>query len=166
MFPKNKIDKIEKKTKANKFQTGIGTELGSFLLNNNNKGGKKRRLSQYEILNKNLNKINIISNNINYINNSEIDYQKKNKPQRIYSIRKKREKILSQINLNIQKTNQNLNNPEEFYSSYFNSLLQGKINNEKTTKRNSVIFARENEDISKVSKEKLNRNSLYKINLS
>ena len=33
--------------------------------------------------------------------------------------------LLSKISFNIQKTNQNLNNPEEFYSNYFNSLLEG-----------------------------------------
>ena len=108
-FNKNKNDK---NSKINKFETGIGIELGNSLLNN--KSGKKRRLTQHEILNKNLNKINIVNNNINYINNSVVDYQKKSKPKRISSIRKKRDNknLLSQINLNIQKTNQNLNNPE------------------------------------------------------
>ena len=60
--------------------------------------------------------------------------QKNNKPKKISSIKKKKDNslsnnnsnLLSQINLNIQKTNQNLNNPEQFYSSYFNSLLEGK----------------------------------------
>ena len=37
--------------------------------------------------------------------------------------------ILSKINLNIQKTNQNLNNPDEFYSNYFHSLLEGENKN-------------------------------------
>ena len=35
--------------------------------------------------------------------------------------------LLSQIDLNIEKTNQNLNNPNEFYSNYFNYLLEEKI---------------------------------------
>ena len=39
--------------------------------------------------------------------------------------KKRRDNILSKINLNIQKTNQNLNNPKEFYSNYFYSLLEG-----------------------------------------
>ena len=37
--------------------------------------------------------------------------------------KKKKDNLLSKINLNIQKTNQNLNNPDEFYSNYFHSLL-------------------------------------------
>ena len=40
--------------------------------------------------------------------------------------KKRRDNILSKINLNIQKTNQNLNNPEEFYSNYFHSILGGE----------------------------------------
>ena len=132
LFINNKIDK---NSKINKIQTGPGVEL------------KKGKVSQFETLNKNVNKINIINNNINYIKNSTLDRQKNNKPKKISSIKKKRDNslsnnnsnLLSQINLNIQKTNQNLNNPEQFYSSYFNSLLEGK-KNEKTVKRNSIFY--------------------------
>ena len=42
--------------------------------------------------------------------------------------KKKKNDLLSQIDFNIEKTNQNLNNPEEFYSNYFNYLLEEKIN--------------------------------------
>ena len=38
--------------------------------------------------------------------------------------KKKKDNLLFQINLNIQKTNLNLNNPDEFYSNYFQSLLK------------------------------------------
>ena len=41
--------------------------------------------------------------------------------------RKRRASIINTINSNIKKTNQNLNNPDEFYSNYFNSLLKGEI---------------------------------------
>ena len=42
---------------------------------------------------------------------------------------KRKNSLLNKINLNIQKTNQNLNNPDEFYSNYFQSLLEvEKIN--------------------------------------
>jgi hypothetical protein len=41
--------------------------------------------------------------------------------------KKKKDNLLSQINFNIQKTNQNLNNPDEFYSNYFNFLLEGEM---------------------------------------
>ena len=43
-------------------------------------------------------------------------------------IKKKKNDLLSQIDLNIEKTNQNLNNPDQFYSNYFNYLLEEKIN--------------------------------------
>ena len=143
-------NKKDKNLKINKLQNGFGHEIENSL--SNNKVGKKRRLSQPEILNYN-------------INNLEIDSPKKNKPKKISSIKKKRDNnLLSQINLNIQKTNQNLNNPEEFYSSYFNSLLERK-KNEKTTKRNSV-FLPEKVNISNILEEKVNRNNLFKINES
>ena len=38
--------------------------------------------------------------------------------------KKKKDNLLSKINFNIQKTNQNLNNPDEFYSNYFHSILE------------------------------------------
>lgn len=51
--------------------------------------------------------------------------------------RKRRASIINTINFNIKKTNQNLNNPEEFYSNYFQLLLdvenknKGKNDNKK-----------------------------------
>lgn len=48
---------------------------------------------------------------------------------RCESNHKRRKTLLNKINLNILKTNQNLNNPDEFYSNYFQSLLEnGKKN--------------------------------------
>ena len=41
--------------------------------------------------------------------------------------KKRKDNLLSKISLNIQKTSQNLNNPEEFYNNYFNSLLIEEI---------------------------------------
>ena len=38
--------------------------------------------------------------------------------------KKKKQNLLSTINLNIEKNSQNINNPDAFYSSYFQSLLQ------------------------------------------
>ena len=43
----------------------------------------------------------------------------------INKTKKKKDDLFSKINLNIQKTNENLNNPEEFYSNYFHSILEG-----------------------------------------
>ena len=45
-----------------------------------------------------------------------------------FKTKKKKDDLLSQIDLNIEKTNQNLNNPDQFYSNYFNYLLEEKIN--------------------------------------
>ena len=144
----------------NKFQTGIGNQLTNSLLNN--KIGKKRKLTQQEVINKNTNKVNIINNNINYINNSITDFQKKYGAKRNSSVigpflkpRRGKDNLLSQINFNIQKTNQNLNNPEEFYSSYFNSLLEGRINS--SNKKNTIFYSRHRTDTTKLSKDKEKR---------
>ena len=51
--------------------------------------------------------------------------------------KKKKDNLLFQINLNIQKTNLNLNNPDEFYSNYFQSLLKTKKKNIKGKMRYS-----------------------------
>ncbi len=58
------------------------------------------------------------------INNSFLDSQ-----EGIKSCKNENKKdiLLSKINFNIQRTNQNLNNPEEFYSNYFNSILERKL---------------------------------------
>lgn len=52
-------------------------------------------------------------------NNSSNDFSKK----------KKNISLLSKINSNIIKTNQNLNNPDEFYSNYFQSILEEEKKN-------------------------------------
>jgi len=43
--------------------------------------------------------------------------------------KKRRASIINTINFNIKKTNQNLNNPDEFYSNYFQLLLEDKKKN-------------------------------------
>ena len=163
-----KIGKIEK-INSNKFQTGIGKNL---MFNNlfENKTLKKKK-SQKELVNKNTNKVNIINNNINYINNSIIDFQKKRRIKKNSSMidnflrPKKKDNLLSQINFNIQQTNQNLNNPEEFYSSYFNSLLEGKINKDNKGRRNTIFFAPNRKDNLFKDKPKIkNKNNIYKTN--
>ena len=60
--------------------------------------------------------------------------------------KKKKGNLLSQINLNIQKTNQNLNNPDEFYSSYFKAILgnEQKIEARKSKRRASAICCSNN----------------------
>ena len=43
--------------------------------------------------------------------------------------KKRRASLINTINLNIEKTNQNLNNPDEFYSNYFQLLLEDRNKN-------------------------------------
>ena len=62
--------------------------------------------------------------------------------------------LLSQINLNIEKTNQNLNNPDEFYSNYFNYLLQEKRKGKKNTSNETGFFGQLKKDNSEQKKEK------------
>ena len=167
---------VKNKKSANKFQTGIGSELlgNTFLMNK--LGKKKIGLNNGPSLRNGSNNlssmIHISSfNNLSNINNSFQDIQKKIVRKRRNSLiinnnnnsknRKNQDNLLSLINLNIQKTNQNLNNPDEFYSNYFNFLLEGEI--EKKNQRsninaqNSDFFAASAIDLPKVKKEKIMR---------
>ena len=82
-------------------------------------------------------KSNSISKNKTIISNQ--DFLKK----------RKKDSLLSKINTNIEKTNQNLNNPDEFYSNYFQSLLEGeKVNLGKNEKKRLSIFINNNHNFS------------------
>ena len=130
---------LKSKKINNKFKTGIGAELFEHSHMNMriiNKFGNRKIANkglQYKFSNNNINNINIINNN-NIFNNSSKELQKRlNKTRRNSLVvskfqrsQKKKDSLLSQINFNIQKTNQNLNNPDEFYSNYFNFLLEGE----------------------------------------
>ena len=159
---RNKKDKINQ----NIFPSLIESDFDDKLIN---KKRQKRRENQREISDKNANKINIINNNINYINNSIIDIQKKVKGKRqsaailspFIKSKKNKNNVISQINFNIQKTNQKLNNPDEFYSNYFNSILKNRQNK----KRNTFFFGNKNNDLFKIQKGSINkRNTISKIN--
>ena len=84
-------------------------------------------------------KTNTIVNKFSCNNNSIIDFSKKNKARNIPSFnslpknKKKNNNLLSQINLNIEKTNQNLNDPDKFYTNYFNNILK------KTSTKNNLL---------------------------
>ena len=54
--------------------------------------------------------------------------------------KKKITNLLSQINFNIEKTNENLNHPDEFYSNYFQTLLGTEKTKEKKSKRRTSCF--------------------------
>ena len=69
--------------------------------------------------------------------------------------KKKKDDLLSKINLNIEQTNQNLNDPDKFYNNYFNDILRkssknnglmnhfsekAKLKNEKEKARKDLFF--------------------------
>ena len=171
-FYENTVAKNKKST--NKFQTGIGSELigNTFLMNK--LGKKKLGLSGQSLrnVNNNLSKLAHISsfNNLSNANNSSQDLPKKFNRKRRNSLiivnnnknKKSKDNLLSLINLNIQKTNQNLNNPDEFYSNYFNFLLEGEIekNNQKgnINGQKSEFFTTSVMELPRVKKEKIMRN--------
>ena len=105
------------KLEKNIFQSRLEPELGKNLLPS--KIQKRISISQE----KTPKKVNFFINHMN-INNSFLDSQ-----EGIKSCKNENKKtnLLSKINFNIQRTNQNLNNPEEFYSNYFNSILERKL---------------------------------------
>ena len=135
------------KKSKNKFKTGIGPELFENTRMNmgmTNKFGNKKLNGKPLLFKNNNNNISSL-NNANAFNNSSKELQKKLIKKRRNSliitnfpkIKKKKENLLSQINFNIQKSNQNLNNPDEFYSCYFNFLLEGEIEKNNLKNRNN-----------------------------
>jgi hypothetical protein len=113
-------------------------------------------------------KIPSFNTNINNFNNSSKDLQKKLAKKRRNSVvinfpnnknNKKKDNLLSLINFNIQKSNQNLNNPDEFYSNYFNFLLEGEIEKNNQKNNNNQSFLKTSAvDYSKNKKDKIIRN--------
>ena len=157
------------KSKKINYKTGIGIELfdhSHMNLRMINKFGNRKITSkglQYKFSNNNINNINIINNN-NIFNNSSKELQKRLNKKRRNSLivskfprnQKKRDSLLSQINFNIQKTNQNLNNPDEFYSNYFNFLLEGERERKnQKNKNNQNLFSSPTIDI---KRKKTNKN--------
>ena len=136
---KNSIQKTQI-NKNNKFTTGISRKISNNKFTTgfpqkilNNKFRIRKSISQKGFLNGNLNGYTNITNNINYANNTIVNFQKRRNIRKNSTIlplfkTKRRKNILSQIIINIKKTNQNLNNPDAFYSNYFNSILLGELN--------------------------------------
>ena len=150
----NNNNKIEKpKRITSKFQTGIGNDVLNGL--NNNKMAKRRFTCFKDIM---VNSGNNYSNN-NISNANIVNYlrPKSRKSGNILTTttliksKKKKDNLLSQINLNIKKTNQNLNNPEVFYNNYFTSLIEGELNKKS---QNILLFGKSMIDIPRVKKEK------------
>ena len=104
----------------------------------------KRCPSQKEIVIQNIKSSTNITNNFNYFGNTLFDFQKKMRIKKNSTLisplklKKKKDSIISKINFNIQKTNQNLNNPDEFYSNYFNSIILGELNQKKNNKKENL----------------------------
>ena len=163
-------EKQKNKSENNKFQTGILNESINMYLNN--KIGKEKYLKQKTVKFKNMNILNNINNNINYINyinNSNKDTNKRFKIRRHSALiepisrnKKKKDNLLSTINFNIQENNQNLNNPDVFYSNYFNSILEGEIKGRKNTRNNIFFSPTIHEKYKKIHfKEKIPKKSLF-----
>ena len=149
--------------------------FGTSFQNNLNNTNNKILLSNNELShcnNTNMNsarKIPSYKTNISNLNNSSQDLQKKLVKKRRNSViinfpnnknNKKKDNLLSLINFNIQKSNQNLNNPDEFYSNYFNFLLEGEIekNNQKNNNNNQSFMKTSAVDYTKNKKDKIIRN--------
>ena len=123
---------------------------------------KKKYLSQKDLVEENIN----IERDINNDNKSLIDFQNKKEVMAnpipiITSLksRKKKGNILDKINFNIQKRNQNLNNPDIFYSNYFNSIIRGELNQKRNSKKNIEADSLPINDKLKSTKEKsINKN--------
>ena len=98
-------------------------KLSQKKINNNLRNSKIKspiRYSKDIIFGKNFN-MTTHEGNFNNILNNVIELE---------PIQKKRNgSLLNKINLNIQKTNLNLNNPDEFYTNYFQSILVEKSKN-------------------------------------
>ena len=60
------------------------------------------------------------------------------------SKKKKNISLLSKINSNIIKTNQNLNNADEFYSNYFQSILEEEKKNMNEIEKKKFSMISEN----------------------
>ena len=71
--------------------------------------------------------------------------------------RKRRASIINTINSNIKKTNQNLNNPDEFYSNYFQLLLEEQ-NKNKSKNNNKKLAKTHIKSISPKNKNKKEKN--------
>jgi len=110
---------LNEKFKSN-FEDGINDSNNL----SNKKSNLKRRISAKNILSNKI-KSSKDLNRRNFMSKKNLLYLSPN-----LKLKRHQDNILSQIDLNIEKTNQNLNNPEEFYSNYFNYLLGGKKDND------------------------------------
>ena len=81
-----------------------------------------------------------------------------------FKTKKKKENLLLKIDLNIENTNQKLNNPEEFYSNYFNNILENQrkeINNDSKEMNYSGFFGQSpKHEEAKIKKERLLKRSI------
>ena len=77
-----------------------------------------------------------------------------------HKTRRRRGSILDKINFNMQKRNQNLNNPDVFYSHYFNSIIIGELSQKQNNNNNIVADSPPINGKLKSSNEKsINKNS-------
>ena len=108
--------------------------------------GSSKNLKNYDISHHNsfnINSASFAKREMNFETSKEI--HRKPKAKRRSSIliptqksRKKKDNLLSLIDYNIQRTNQKLNDPDGFYSSYFSNILKEELKekNKKNNKNN------------------------------
>ena len=133
------------KKKRNKYKTNIDFECIA----------RQNTLTEGERISKKY----LVQNKRELSDNAKIIGNKQTLSPLIISNRKKKESLLSQINFNIQTTNQRLNNPNEFYSMYFQSLLKNdKRMENRDKKRNSASISRSSVD----KKTKIEKNKTSK----
>ena len=118
--------------------------------NLNMKLGIKRKSTHAGFFGKKLNNnINTEINETTLIKNEEPNH------------RKKRSSLINTINFNIKKTNQNLNNPQEFYSNYFQLLLDIRNKNKGNNDNKRLLLSCKKIHTSK-NKNKKEKNKGFK----
>ena len=125
----------------------------------------KKALSGKDLFEPNLKSDINTNNDNNCINQSIIDIQKSEKSANpiitspnLKSRKRKGTVLLNKININIQKRNQILNNPDIFYTNYFNSIIIGELNQKLNNKKDKSFSpkklrsAKEKEKIKSIHK--------------
>ena len=121
-FPKISMTKGTKTISAEKLENKKSLNF------NNNRFNNSVIFTNHSKIKKNLSRRNTQACGMNKDIKNNFNKENKNKTivTQEFTKKKKKKGLLSKINMNIEKTNQNLNNPNEFYSNYIQSLLEGE----------------------------------------
>ena len=133
------------KSRKNSFQG----EMNDYHTNSHFSGKKMNKVSRRKILSTKAVLVNGLNSSPNEIKKKSFNKINSLMLSPFAKPKKKKDNLLSKINFNIQKTNQNLNNPDLFYSNYFNSLL-------KDEKSKVPLFGSSMKNIPRMKKDKNN----------